>query len=188
TQVPPSVLRSIITTDLPSVVARIAAANAPPPDPMMARSYFVGIAAPVNTWTSGLSQPYWTFQCRGRSRGLLPKEQGACDAHRGTRRAGGNDGEDAAVLRGAGPAAPGRAHAVRIPRLRARDGRPDRLRPPRPGRGPHPRPDPPDPRNPRRRRCSLRARARPPRRAPRRDRAADRPAHSAPRHHRRAQA
>src|SRR5690625_707022 len=158
TQVPPSVPRSIITTDFPSVLARIAAANAPPPDPMMARSYFVGIAAPVNSWLSALSQPYWTFQCRGRSSAAT---EGDSNADRRTRREGGHYREDPSLLRGTGPSAPDRAHAVRIPRLRARDGRSDRLRPPRPGRGPHPRPDPPDPRHPRRRPCALRARARP---------------------------
>ncbi|WP_431473914.1 hypothetical protein [Ornithinimicrobium sp. W1665] len=39
TQVPPTVPRSIITTRLPRLVARIAAANAAPPDPITARSY-----------------------------------------------------------------------------------------------------------------------------------------------------
>jgi len=39
TQVPPTVPRSTITTFLPSPLAWMAAANAPPPEPMIARSY-----------------------------------------------------------------------------------------------------------------------------------------------------
>ena len=50
THVPPNVPRSIITTDFPSVVARIAAANAAPPDPITARSNLDGILIPP--WTS----------------------------------------------------------------------------------------------------------------------------------------
>lgn len=38
TQVPPTVPRSIMTTRLPALVAFIAAANAPPPKPVIARS------------------------------------------------------------------------------------------------------------------------------------------------------
>ena len=38
THVPPKMPRSIMTTDLPSAVARIAAAIAAPPEPMTARS------------------------------------------------------------------------------------------------------------------------------------------------------
>src|SRR5690606_8199021 len=69
THVPPNVPRSTITTDLPSVVARMAAANAPPPDPMIARSYLVCIPIPPgHGWERPLMQRYWTFQCRGRSR------------------------------------------------------------------------------------------------------------------------
>ena len=49
TQVPPNVPRSTITTDLPSVVARIAAANAAPPDPITARSIFDCIPNPPRT-------------------------------------------------------------------------------------------------------------------------------------------
>ena len=39
----------MITTDLPREVARMAAANAPPPDPMIARSYLVCIPIPPRT-------------------------------------------------------------------------------------------------------------------------------------------
>ena len=55
--------------------------------------------------------------------------------NRRTRREGGHYREDPSLLRGTGRFCPDRAHAVRIPRLRARDGRSDRLHPPRPGRG-----------------------------------------------------
>ena len=47
TQVPPMVPRSIITTRLPRVVARIAAANAAPPDPITARSYDLPLSVAV---------------------------------------------------------------------------------------------------------------------------------------------
>ncbi|GGK40011.1 hypothetical protein GCM10007073_03400 [Micrococcus flavus] len=47
TQVPPTVPRSIITTRLPRLVARIAAANAAPPDPIIARSYDLLLAVAV---------------------------------------------------------------------------------------------------------------------------------------------
>ncbi len=39
THVPPTVPRSTITTDAPASLAVIAAANAAPPEPMIARSY-----------------------------------------------------------------------------------------------------------------------------------------------------
>ncbi|WP_336647275.1 hypothetical protein, partial [Micrococcus luteus] len=47
TQVPPTVPRSIITTRLPRLVARIAAANAAPPNPIIARSYDLLLAVAV---------------------------------------------------------------------------------------------------------------------------------------------
>src|SRR5216683_2287030 len=46
TQVPPTAPRSIITTDAPASLAVIAAANAAPPDPMIARSYRMLVPSP----------------------------------------------------------------------------------------------------------------------------------------------
>ena len=48
THVPPIVPRSIITTDAPASRAVIAAANAAPPDPVMARSYRMIVPSPVS--------------------------------------------------------------------------------------------------------------------------------------------
>ena len=55
----------------------------------------VGIAAPVNSG-SALSQPYWTFQCRGRSSAAT---EGDSNADRRTRREGGHYREDPSLLR-----------------------------------------------------------------------------------------
>jgi hypothetical protein len=43
THVPPVVPRSIITTEAPTSRAVIAAANAAPPEPMIARSYLISV-------------------------------------------------------------------------------------------------------------------------------------------------
>jgi hypothetical protein len=48
THVPPIVPRSIITTEAPASRAVIAAANAAPPDPVMARSYRMIVPSPVS--------------------------------------------------------------------------------------------------------------------------------------------
>ena len=97
THVPPNVPRSIITTDLPRVVARIAAANAAPPDPMIARSTLCwpSDTSPVvgNPPDAGDTGP------SSAGEGQVPANQRRSDADRGTRQGGRHDHQDPAVLR-----------------------------------------------------------------------------------------
>ena len=124
TQVPPNVPRSIITTDLPSVVARIAAANAAPPDPITARSIFDWHPDPPRTVGILLIAAILDLPVQGKVKREPADTRGVRMRIGELAERGRHHHEDAAVLRRPGAPAAGRAHARRLPRLHPRDASP----------------------------------------------------------------